>query len=248
MNAYTSNHYIDIVAEKRVQSASKGRNQWLFLKKFDGKRVVDFIEAAKVATRLAPSGTYQNGNWWDRELDHCRRKLGVIRIVEGNPQATISTSAEAVGSVAEREACPMLPERPPMTHGNSMADSGLYLVTLTNEDPISANAHDDRIAETSVAVNQDNCKFGKARSLRNRGKNYCKTFGARYATFQAIAAVSIQDLERAERLVAEQLRPYRIRGPSGRITEWMKGIEPTQVVRIAPKTLEDCGIRFTKLC
>jgi hypothetical protein len=58
MNAYTSNHYIEIVAEKRVQSASKGRNQWLFLKKFDGKRVVDFIEAAKVATRLAPSGTY----------------------------------------------------------------------------------------------------------------------------------------------------------------------------------------------
>ena len=78
--------------------------------------------------------------------------------------------------------------------------------------------------------------------------NYCKTFGARYANCQAIAAVSIQDLERAERLVAEELRPYRIRGPAGRITEWMKGIEPIQVVRIAMKTLEDSGIRFTKLC
>jgi hypothetical protein len=248
MNAYTSNHYIEIVAEKRVQSASKGRNQWLFLKKFDGKRVVDFIEAAKVATRLAPSGTYQDGNWWDRELDHCRRKLGVIRIVEGNPPATISTSAEDDGGVAEREARPTVPERPPMTHGNSVADSGLYLVTLTNEEPISANAHDARIAETSVAVNRDNCKFGKARSLRNRRKDYCKTFGEQYANFQAIAAVSTRDLETAERLVAEQLRPYRIPGPSGRITEWMKGIEPTQVVRIALKTLEDCGIRFTKLC
>jgi hypothetical protein len=30
MNAYTSNHSINIVAEKRVQSASKGRNKWLF--------------------------------------------------------------------------------------------------------------------------------------------------------------------------------------------------------------------------
>ncbi|MFE8034042.1 GIY-YIG nuclease family protein [Thiohalocapsa marina] len=248
MNAYTSNHYIEIVAEKRVQSASKGRNQWIFLQKFDGKRVVDFIEAAKVATRLAPSGTYQNGNWWDRELDHCRRTLGVIRIVEGIPPAAISATAEADDSVAERGARPVLPERPPTTQGGGVADSGLYLVTLTNEDPISANAHDARIAETCVAVNRDNCKFGKARSLRNRSKNYCKTFGARYANFLAIAAVSIQDLERAERLVAEQLRPYRICGPSGRITEWMKGIEPTQVVRIAMKTLEECEIRFTKLC
>ncbi len=247
MNAYTSNHYIEIVAEKRVQSASKGRNQWIFLKKFDGKRVVDFIEAAKVATKLQPSGTYQDGNWWDRELDHCRRKLGVIRIVEGIPPAAISTTAEADVSVAEREARPTLPD-PPMTQGNSVADSGLYLITLTNEEPISANAHDDRIAQTSVAVNRDNCKFGKARSLRNRNKNYCKTFGARYANFQAIAAVSIQDLETAERLVAEQLRPYRIKGPSGRITEWMKGIEPTQVIRIALKTLQEGGIRFTTLC
>ncbi len=119
----------------------------------------------------------------------------MIRIVEGIPPAAISATAEADGGVAERGVHPTLPERPPMTQGGSAMDAGIYLVTLTNEDPISANAHDARIAETSVALNRDNCKFGKARSLRNRGKNYCKTFGVRYANFQAIAAVSIQDLE-----------------------------------------------------
>ena len=38
--------------------------------------------------------------------------------------------------------------------------SGLYIVTLNNSKPISANADDPRRADTAIKVNNENCKFG----------------------------------------------------------------------------------------
>ena len=83
---------IEIRGEKVVQSASKGRNQWLLLKQFHGRTLGDFIEAAKTQTRRAPSGTYQQGRWWDRELSYCLEKR-VIRLLDGSGASTQPVSA-----------------------------------------------------------------------------------------------------------------------------------------------------------
>jgi hypothetical protein len=88
-------------------------------------------------------------------------------------------------------------------------------------------------------VNRDNCKFGKAQNLNGRKQNYRKTFGEHNVNFFPIAAVAFEELERAEQRVSEKLRLYRINGPSGRITEWMRGIEPMQVVRMALQVLQE---------
>lgn len=61
---------IKIQNEKKLQDKeSKGRNMWNFLKKYDGKDVVDFINDAKLETKNSKKGTYQDSSWWDRELE-----------------------------------------------------------------------------------------------------------------------------------------------------------------------------------
>lgn len=249
MTDYTQNHHLEIVSEKVVQSASKGRNQWLFLKKFDGKRVIDFVEAANLATRYAPPDTYQVGSWWYRELDYCRKK-GVIRIVESDtlPLKVPWGGNDDNATFQERSPEASTPLNHAVVTPSILSESGLYLVILNNEDPISANAHDDRVAHTSIQVDRKNCKFGKAKNLKRRRENYYKTFGEDNADFVPIAVVEFQDLASAERLVGEQLRVFRLRGPSGRITEWMVGVQPEQVIRIALRTLEECGVKFRSLC
>lgn len=225
MRNHAPSEYIETIGEKRVQSASKGRNQWLVLKKFDGKRVINFIEAAKIATRRQPPGKYQDRNWWDRELDY-RLKHFVIRIVQRSSDAAGGTPGEPD---FRRESPPPAPETPSlptevMPRLLPRTRSGLYLVTLNNVEPISANAHDPRIADTSIKVNRDHCKFGKAPNLEARKQNYRKTFGEQNVNFLSIAEVAPNDVDRAERLVSDRLGRHRAERPSGRVTEWMHGI------------------------
>ena len=70
---------ITIKNEKNLQNKdSKGRNMWDFLKKYDGKDVNEFIKDAKVETKKAKKGTYQDSNWWDRELEWNLERKNII--------------------------------------------------------------------------------------------------------------------------------------------------------------------------
>lgn len=120
--------------------------------------------------------------------------------------------------------------------------SGLYLVTLLNDEPISVNAHDPRIAARCIRVTRANCKLGKARDFEVRARNYAKTFGAAHVAFRPIAFVD--DIARAERCILRTLSPWRMRGNSGRRTEWLEGIDPRQAVMIALAALREAGIDF----
>jgi hypothetical protein len=123
-----------------------------------------------------------------------------------------------------------------------MIKSGLYLVALKSEEPISVNAHDPRIADRCIKVNRLNCKIGKAANLSGRERNYWKTFGADNVVFTPIAFV--QEFATAERIVLERLSRWRVRGRTGRKNEWLAGIDPDDVKRIALSALIESGIPF----
>lgn len=123
-----------------------------------------------------------------------------------------------------------------------MQDVGLYIVTLNNTEAISVNAHDPRLARRCITVSRLNCKVGKARSLARRHANYIRTFGAHNVNFRPIAFT--EDVGRAERLVLDALVPWRVRGRTGRRNEWLAGIAPAEVERLALGTLDDAGIPY----
>ncbi|WP_188419366.1 hypothetical protein [Oxalicibacterium solurbis] len=122
---------------------------------------------------------------------------------------------------------------------------GLYIVTLTNTHPISVNADRPAIAERCIKVTHDNCKFGKALNLNSRRANYFKTFGKQYVRFFPIAAVAEPHL--VESLIAKELLPFRIRGLTGRPSEWLSGISPQMVETIVLTSLVNSGLEFTLL-
>jgi hypothetical protein len=240
---------IAICGEKVVQRVSKGRNQWLLLKQFHGRTVGEFIEAAQAQTARSPSGTYQQGRWWDRELSYCVEKR-VIRLVDGTAPSTPPTSVARTGEdrrPADKSGLmtsllrALFGPRRARVLGNSRSPSagrsGLYLVTLNNQQPISTNAADPRIADRCARVNREHCKFGRARDFARRRGNYEETFGAHNVNFLPLAAVAEADLAVAERCVLQQLTAYKIRGPSGYRLEWLTGVRPEQVVAIARETL-----------
>lgn len=123
-----------------------------------------------------------------------------------------------------------------------MQDVGLYIVTLNNTEAISVNAHDPRLAHRCIAVSQLNCKVGKARSLARRHANYIRTFGAHNVNFRPIAFT--EDVGRAERLVLDALNAWRVPGRTGRRNEWLAGIAPAEVERLALSALDDAGIPY----
>jgi len=120
--------------------------------------------------------------------------------------------------------------------------SGLYIVTLNNEELISVNANDPRIADKCIKVNRVNCKFGKARDLSIRKRNYDKVFGAENVNFFPL--VALDEMARAERLVLALLSEWRIRGATGRKNEWLTGISAEQVQKIAISALAQSGLSF----
>lgn len=122
---------------------------------------------------------------------------------------------------------------------------GVYIVTLTNEHPISVNADRPGIAERCIKVTRANCKFGKALNLNTRRSNYFKTFGEKYVRFFPIAAVAEPHI--VESRVATELLPFRIRGSTGRPNEWLAGVSPQAVEAIVLAALQESGLVFTPL-
>lgn len=124
-------------------------------------------------------------------------------------------------------------------------ESGLYIVTLNNNEPISANAHDPRRANKSIKVNKNNCKFGKAENFERRKKNYYKTFGKNNVNYKPV--VAMVDYEIAEEKIKKELISYRIRGKTGRLNEWLQNIESEQVIRVMLKTLKELNLNYELL-
>ncbi|MEO5624829.1 MAG: hypothetical protein ABIQ70_02330 [Dokdonella sp.] len=126
-----------------------------------------------------------------------------------------------------------------------MLNCGLYIVTLRNEEPISVNRGDHRIEHRCIRVTRVHCKFGKARDFAVRERNYVKVFERKNLVFTPL--FGLVDIGWAEGVVLRQLRPWRVRGPSGRRNEWLEGIEPCEVERIALAALVENGIEFEHL-
>ena len=214
---------IHIIEEKKLNNIpSKGRNQWEFLKQYDGKSILSFIEAAKADTKIKPVETYQTGNWWKREIDYCLEH-GFLEIKGGLFQEKKETTKNN-------------------KQGAELVESGLYIVTLNNIEPISANAQDPRHAGTSVKVNKNNCKFGKAVNLEGRRNNYIKTFGKGNVNYKPVLLT--KEIDKAEKLILSELKPYRIKGPKGKITEWMAGVEPDEILKVVIACLNKHDVEY----
>ena len=123
--------------------------------------------------------------------------------------------------------------------------SGLYIVTLNNEHPISVNAQDPRVADKAIKVTKQNCKFGKAKVLEGRRKNYYKTFSEENVNYFPV--VRMHDIDAAEKAILSRLDDYRLRGRTGRRNEWLEGIEPNQVLAVVISTLEELDVEYELL-
>ena len=120
--------------------------------------------------------------------------------------------------------------------------AGLYVVALTNIEPIPVNARDPRLAARCIKVDHTNCKFGKTRNLARRQGAYWRTFGRRFVRFRPIAL--LEDIDAAEASVLARLSAWRVRGSTGRRNEWLAGISASEVERIAVSVLAQSGIEF----
>jgi hypothetical protein len=123
-----------------------------------------------------------------------------------------------------------------------MRTSGVYIVTLTNEVPISVNAHDVRRAHLSIEVTRRHCKIGKATDLSGRERNYWKTFGEANVHFKVIAFTD--DPAAAERAILKHLRKHRVRGSNGCLNEWLADIDPAAAERAALEAMRKERVLF----
>lgn len=123
------------------------------------------------------------------------------------------------------------------------AAGGLYLVTLNNEELISVNAHDPRHAARAIRVNRAHLKVGKAEQFGRRKDNYDRTFGSHNVNYTPVVTVAPDDLQRAEKCVLEALKPYRMRGHTGRLNEWLEGVTDVVIRDLIFTTLKQEGIQ-----
>ena len=123
--------------------------------------------------------------------------------------------------------------------------SGLYLVTLNNWEPISVNAQDLRVADKAIKVTWANCKFAKAKNLEGRKRNYFKTFGEHNVNFMPV--VKLVEIDAVEKEILIRLKDYRIKGRTGLMNEWLQHIAPEQAIDIAVGAIRESGIEFQLL-
>ncbi len=126
----------------------------------------------------------------------------------------------------------------------ALPQAGLYIVALRSREPVSTRRGERRIEHRCIEVDRARCKLGKAGNLGRRARDYARVFGDANICFTPLAVLA-DDLVRAERQVLERLRPWRVRGPGGRLNVWLWGIETDEVARIALAALAEDGIAFT---
>ena len=124
--------------------------------------------------------------------------------------------------------------------------SGVYVVEMLNDEPISVNADRPRIAARCIHVTRANCKYGQAVNLARRQRDYEKTFGAENVRFRYFAVTPFYLA--VEATVGARLIRYRIPGITGRLNEWLQGISAEAVefvVREALASLPDQGDKMS---
>ena len=114
--------------------------------------------------------------------------------------------------------------------------SGVYVVELLNDEPISVNADRPRIADRSIRVTRANCKYGQAKNLARRQCDYEKTFGANNVRFRYFTVTPYYAA--VETTVGQRLIEYRIPGKSGRLNEWLQGISSEAVESLIREVLD----------
>lgn len=107
--------------------------------------------------------------------------------------------------------------------------SGLYLVKPLCLAPWPVNANDPRHASTCLRVSRGDMKIGKAMSFEARERQYHAVFGPGQVQFLPVAW--LDDARSAERAVLKALRPWRLRGPSGHLTEWLRGLAEDEALQ-----------------
>ena len=128
---------------------------------------------------------------------------------------------------------------------SALALPGLYIVSLTNPHPLPVNPPPRAGGAEPISVTSTNCKFGRAHNFRFRELCYQRQFGAEHVTFRPIATVSsLDDLVALETKILGRLEPLRVRGTTGRPTEWLKGISTSELEAVIVSTLQDAGCAF----
>ena len=120
--------------------------------------------------------------------------------------------------------------------------AGIYLVTLSNELPISVNADRPSRAQFCISVTKENCKYGIATSLHRRRNEYYKTFGHDNVLFRPIALLENSAI--VETLVGQRLSGFRMLGRTGRKNEWLAGITASEVELAILDSLHESGVDF----
>ncbi|MCF3972317.1 hypothetical protein [Paracoccus salsus] len=114
---------------------------------------------------------------------------------------------------------PMIPEA-----------SGLYFVGISGDDLVPID-HNPSRRDVCIRVNRLNSKFGQARNLKQRYRSYQRSFGAARVDFQVLLLT--RDTEAVERDMKNSFGAFRMRGRTGRLHEWLHGIDPRDALRIA---------------
>lgn len=123
---------------------------------------------------------------------------------------------------------PLLPPQP-----------GVYVVEMLNDEAVSVNADRPGIADHCIRVNRANCKYGQAKNLARRERDYVRTFGRENFRFRFYAATDNYAAVEAE--LAVRLAAYRIPGQTGRLNEWLHGIAAEEVEAIVRSVLHELG-------
>ncbi len=113
---------------------------------------------------------------------------------------------------------------------------GVYVVELLNEHPISVNADRPSIAERCISVTKANCKYGRAKNLARRQRDYIRTFGSQHVRFCYFAVTD--HYMAVEAKVAADLASYRMSGATGRLNEWLQGISANEVKHVVRAAVE----------
>ncbi len=120
-------------------------------------------------------------------------------------------------------------------------DSGIYIAILLTDQYLPVT-RDPRYTATCARVNNQNVKVGKARSFRVRESNYWQDFDQPNVEFIPIARLA--EIDRAETAILRRLDTFRLLSPKRSKMDWLAGITPAEVVRIAYAILDKNGFDY----
>ena len=112
--------------------------------------------------------------------------------------------------------------------------SGIYIVALKNEAPISSYSGDQRRQHLGTPVMRGDLKFGKSTNLTRRQRNYERTFGAENIEFKIV--IETKSIDTLEASIKQRVANYRIVGINGRRLEWLRGLNFSALEEIVINT------------